>query len=40
VRMEKEVLVGAEVKREASGAEIGQREGVMVRQRKLREVSS
>ena len=35
-----EVLVGTEVEREASGAGIGQREGVMVRRRKPREVSS
>ena len=31
VGMRKEVLVGAEVEREASGAGIGQREGVTVR---------
>jgi hypothetical protein len=39
VGVEKEVLVGAEVEREASGAGIGQREGVTVHQRKPREVS-
>ena len=38
--MEKEVLVVTEVEREASGAGIGQREGVTVRQRKPREMSS
>ena len=31
--MEKEVLVGTEVEREASGVGIGQREGVVVRRR-------
>jgi hypothetical protein len=35
VGMEKEVLVVTEVEREASGAGIGQREGVMVRRRNL-----
>ena len=38
--VEKEVLVRAEVERDASGTVIGQREGVTVRRRKLREVSS